>query len=63
MSAQTGRLSIDAPAYLWPNLVGSGVLAYAAWHESQWGFLLLEGVWAGVTLMTLLSRPPSERSG
>ena len=31
------------------NLVGSVVLAGLAWHERQWGFLLLEAVWAVVS--------------
>ena len=30
------------------------VLTYLAWHEDQWGFLLLEAVWAAVSLWSLV---------
>lgn len=39
--------------YLVLNLVGSAVLAVLAWEERQWGFLLLESVWAAVSLWGL----------
>jgi hypothetical protein len=55
---QLGALRATSPAYLWPNLAGSGVLAALALHEHQWGFLLLEAVWALVALrgLVLLAR-------
>ena len=42
--------------YLWLNLVGAGALTVLAWHERQWGFLLLEGVWTIVTAWSLFER-------
>ena len=48
-AAQVGWVDVRNPRYLWANLVGSFVLAVDAWHEGQWGFLLLEGVWAIVS--------------
>ena len=57
---QLGALRATAPAYLWPNLAGSGVLAALALHEGQWGFLLLEGVWALVSAWSLTRRPVTE---
>lgn len=50
---QVGRLRADSISYLVLNLVGSAILAALALHESQWGFLLLEGVWAAVSLWSI----------
>ncbi len=62
-AAQAGRLSIDSRRYLILNFVGSAILAVLAWIDRQWGFLLLEGVWAVVSLYSLLQlmrgRPPT----
>jgi hypothetical protein len=48
-AVQFDRMHPDSRVYLALNLVGSIVLAVLAWVESQWGFLLLEGVWAIVS--------------
>src|SRR6185312_11542793 len=42
--------------YLALNLLGSGLLAVLAAAGSQWGFLLLEGTWALVSLLSLGAR-------
>jgi len=52
-AAQFGRLDQHSRAYLVLNLVGSAILAVLAYVESQWGFLLLESVWAAVSLWSL----------
>ena len=63
-AAQTGHLNHRSRAYLVLNLVGAAVLAVLAWHEAQWGFLLLEGAWALMSLWGLIQvlrgQPPAE---
>ena len=50
---QFGYLGSASRLYLVMNLLGSAALATLAWHEEQWGFLLLEGVWAVVSALSL----------
>ena len=52
-AAQLGAMDQHSRAYLVLNLVGSVVLAALAWFEQLWGFLLLETVWAAVSLWGL----------
>jgi hypothetical protein len=40
--------------YLLLNALGSGLLAADAVYEAQWGFLMLEGVWAVVSTIALV---------
>ncbi len=60
---QLGRISAVSRTYLMLNLVGSLVLAVLALHEQQWGFVLLESVWAVVSAWSLVQvlrgRPPA----
>jgi hypothetical protein len=53
-AAQFGALRVDSVLYLVLNLAGSLVLAYLAAIDDQWGFLLLETVWAIVSAWSLI---------
>lgn len=54
--AQFGVLNQRSYWYIGLNLVGATALAILAWYEEQWGFLLLEGVWALVSAVALVTR-------
>lgn len=47
--AQFGWMRTESRTYLVLNLIGSAILAVLAAIDSQFGFLLLEGVWAIVS--------------
>ena len=49
IAAQRGTMSPQSLAYLVLNLVGAAILAVLAAIDSDWGFLLLEGVWTVVS--------------
>jgi hypothetical protein len=66
---ERGRLTPTSRTYLLFNSVGSVVLGVIAVSQQQWGFVLLEGVWAVVSIRALIMalgqrtspRPPGLR--
>jgi hypothetical protein len=57
---QAGWLDRTRPVYSALNLVGSVILTVIAWRAAQWGFVLLEGVWAVISVPPLLRGLPRE---
>jgi hypothetical protein len=54
VASQRSSLAVDTALYLWPNALGSALLALLALVESQWGFVLLEVTWSVVAFAGLL---------
>jgi hypothetical protein len=52
-ASQMGRLGTLSWTYQLMNLAGSTALAVVAVLESQYGFILLESVWAGMSVVGL----------
>jgi hypothetical protein len=61
VAAQLRALQPQSYTYLLLNLVGSGILAWLALESEPWGFQLLEGVWALVSLGGVLARAFRQR--
>jgi hypothetical protein len=51
-----GRLSQASYRYLVANAVGSAALAASAIVSVQWGFIVLEGVWAVVSVVSIVRK-------
>lgn len=51
---QLGKLDPTSRRYLAVNFIGSALLAADAFDGRQWGFMLLNGVWAAISLVNLV---------
>jgi hypothetical protein len=56
VAALGGRLKQSSYAYLAVNAAGSAALAGTAVVSREWGFILLEGVWALVSLYSMVRK-------
>lgn len=57
VSNQRGWLGPERPLYSLMNLVGSLLLLWVALVDERWGFIILEAVWALVSIPPLFRRP------
>lgn len=54
VALQRGRTTSTSPAYLWANFVGSALLTVTAVIDRRYGFIILESVWAIVSLWSII---------
>jgi hypothetical protein len=60
---QLGRIDTSNLSYQIANFVGSGILTIIAVIEAQYGFILLEGTWALVSLWGIITVLRGARPG
>jgi len=48
------KLSADSKAYILMNFIGAGICCYASYMVRFYPFVILEGIWAFVALLSLL---------
>lgn len=63
IGGQRGWVSPQSRFYLVVNLIGSVLLCAVALLDSDWGFVLLEGVWAVVSFWGLATFKQASASG
>lgn len=60
---QFRRTTAHSWLYLSLNFAGATVLTWLALVESQWGFVILQGVWAAAALVGLVRRATRGATG
>jgi hypothetical protein len=53
---QRSWVTSRAAAYLWANFIGASMLSVVAIIDGRIGFILLEGLWATVSLWSIATR-------
>ena len=56
VALQVGAVDANSWAYLILNIVGAAVLAVVATIDRDWGFVLLETVWTGVSSWAVIRK-------
>ena len=62
IALQVGAVGATSWSYLLLNIAGAGVLAVVAAVDRDWGFLLLETVWTGVSGWSLIRKIRERRT-
>ena len=62
IALQLGAFDANGWAYLVLNIVGAAVLAVVAAVDRDWGFLLLETVWTGVSGWSIVRKVRGRRA-
>ncbi len=64
LALQRGWWASHGRGYLWSNFVGAVLLVLVATLDGRMGFILLEGAWAAVSLLSIIQAqgptPPPE---
>ena len=58
--SQLGWLNSRRPSYNILNAIGSGILAYIAFHPFQIGFVVLEIAWTLISIYALMRKAAPE---
>ncbi len=61
VALQRSRWTSDGVGYLWCNFIGALMLTIVAVADRRLGFILLEAVWAAVSLTSILRRTATVR--
>jgi hypothetical protein len=51
------RLPAESKTYAWLNFIGAGTCCYASYMISFYPFVILEGIWGFVALVSLFKVP------
>jgi hypothetical protein len=62
IALQAGAVGANSWSYLLLNIVGASVLAVVAAADRDWGFLLLETVWTGVSGWSVIRKVRERRT-
>lgn len=57
----SGRLGYSSYRYLGANAVGSALLVATAIISLEWGFIVLEGAWLGVSVWSIVRKAAGRR--
>jgi hypothetical protein len=57
------KIAADSRAYILMNFIGAGICCYASYMVSFYPFVVLEGIWGFVALLSLFKVPRGTSQG